>query len=139
MYGRTKLFSPFRIHFSVNHDLENSFLKHIYLFGQAGSLLLHALSSSCGEWGLLSSWGARASHCSGFSHRGAQALGCSGSVPAAQGLSILAPGLQSSGSAGVLHRLSCSKSCGLFPDQGLNLCLPRWPADALPSSHQGNH
>ena len=31
--------------------------------------------SSCGEWGLLSSCGARASHCSGFSCGGVQALG----------------------------------------------------------------
>ena len=31
--------------------------------------------SSCGEWGLLSSYGAWASHCSGFSCCGGRALG----------------------------------------------------------------
>ena len=32
--------------------------------------------------------------------------------------------------------LSCSVACGIFPDQGLNLCLLHWPADSLPLSHQ---
>ena len=46
------------------------------IFGHAGSLLPPALFSSCGEWGPLSSCGARASHCAGSSCCGAQALGC---------------------------------------------------------------
>ena len=46
----------------------------IYLFFTVvGSSLLHRLSSSCGEWGLLSSCSAQASHCSGFSCSGAWA------------------------------------------------------------------
>ena len=40
----------------------------------AGSLLLCGLSSSCEEWGLLSSWDVRASHGIGFFCYGAQAL-----------------------------------------------------------------
>ena len=52
--------------------------------------------SSCGQQGLLYSCGARASHCGGFSCCRAQAL--------EQGLS----------------------SCGIFPDQGLNLCPLHW-------------
>ena len=41
--------------------------------------------------------------------------------------SIVAPhGLQSTGSVVVAHRLSCSKSCGIFPDQGSNLCPLHW-------------
>ena len=42
-----------------------------------------------------------ASHCRGFSHRGAQALGTWGSVAAG-------------------HWLSCSVACGVFQEQGLN-------------------
>ena len=38
-------------------------LKCLFPFGCAGSLLLRELSSSCGEWGLLSSCGVQASHC----------------------------------------------------------------------------
>ena len=54
------LHSPIKIHI------------YIYIFGCAGSLMLHGFFSSCGERGPLSSC-ARASHCSGFSCCGAQA------------------------------------------------------------------
>ena len=30
------------------------------------------------------------------------------------------------------HGLSCSTACGIFPDQGLNLCLLHWLVDSLP-------
>ena len=46
----------------------------LFLFGCSVSLLLHRLFCSCSEQGLLSSYGAGASHCGGFSC-GAQALG----------------------------------------------------------------
>ena len=48
------------------------------MFARAGSLLQHGAFSSCGEQGLLSSCGGRASHCSGFSCCRAQALGHTG-------------------------------------------------------------
>ena len=35
-----------------------------------------------------------------------------------------APRLWSTGSVVVAHGLSCSMACGIFPDQGLNPCLP---------------
>ena len=58
--------------------------------------------SSCGERGLLSSCGAQASHCSGFSCHGQQALGAEVSVAA-----------RKLGSCGLLA-LECSgfSSCG---------------------------
>ena len=69
---------------------KNFFWIFIYLiFGCTASLLLHRGFSSCGKQRLLSSCGARASHCSGFSCCGAQALG-------------------HKGSALVVYRLSCS-------------------------------
>ena len=37
-----------------------------------------------------------------------------------------------------MHGLSCSKACGIFLDQGLNLCPLHWQADSLPLSHQGS-
>ena len=70
--------------------------------------------SSCGAGAPLCC-GARASHCSGFSCCRAQALGMQASVVAARGL-------QSAGSVVVAHGLSCSTACGIFPDQGSNLC-----------------
>ena len=42
------------------------------------------------------------------------------------------------GSVVVVHGLSCSTVCGIFPDQGLNLSLLCWQADSLPLSHQGS-
>ena len=66
--------------------------------------------------GLLCSCGVWASHCGGFSRYRAQALGNVGS------LTVLIV-LYSTGSTAVAHRLSCSVACGIFPDQGSNLCL----------------
>ena len=36
----------------------------------------------------------------------------------------------------VVQGLSCSKACGIFPDQGSNPCLLHWQADLLPQSCQ---
>ena len=33
-------------------------------------------------------------------------------------------------------RLSCSEECGIFPDQGLNLCPMHWRAGSYPLHHQ---
>ena len=48
-------------------------------------------------------------------------------------------GLQSmQASVVVVHRLSCSAACGIFPDQGSNPCLLHWQADSLALRHQGD-
>ena len=62
---------------------------------------------------LLSSCGAQASHCCGFS-------------------------LRSTASIVVARGLSCSTTCGIFWDEGSNPCLLHWQADSLPLSHQGS-
>ena len=67
--------------------------------------------SSGSEWGLLSNCGAWASPCSVLSCCTAQALGLRGSV-------VLA------------HGLSCPMACGIFPDQGSNLCPLHWQEDS---------
>ena len=87
-----------------------------FSFGTAGSLLLHRLFSSCSERRLLSRCGVWASHWGGFSCFRIQVLGL----------------------YTVVHRLSCSKACGIFPDQGSNPCLLHWQADSLPLRHQGS-
>ena len=73
----------------------------------------------------------QASHCGGFSCCGAQALGAWASV-------VVACRLQNAGSVVVAHGLSCSAACGIFLDQGLNLCRLHWPADSSPLHHQGS-
>ena len=64
-----------------------------------------SLFSSFGEWGLLSTFGAWASHCRGFSHFGAQAVGERASAVAARGL-------RSCGSRALEHRLRSCGTCG---------------------------
>ena len=58
------------------------------------------------------------------------------------GACTLQYGLGSWGSGALERRLnnglSCSVAWGVFPDQGLNSCLPHWLADSLPLSHQGS-
>ena len=76
---------------------------YLFTFGCTGSLMLFAWAfSSSGEWGLLSTCGAWASHCSGFSCCEAQVLGMWASV-------VVARRLSSCSSQAVECRLS---SCG---------------------------
>ena len=49
-----------------------------------------------------------------------------------------APGLSSSGSMAGHTALSCSTTCGIFPDEGSKLCLLCKQAGSLPLSHQGS-
>ena len=86
--------------------------------------------------GLLSSYGVPPSHHGGFSWCRAQALGHYHRPSVV--LVVVALGLQSTGSVGVERRHSCSVTCGIFPDQGLNPCLLDWQVDSLPLSHQGS-
>ena len=51
---------------------------------------------------------------------------------------VAASGFCSTGSKVVAHRLGCSASRGIFPDQGLNPCPLHWQADSVPLSHQGS-
>ena len=54
-------------------------------------------------------------------------------------ISVVAAGrLENLGSVAVLYRLSCSTACGIFPDQGSNLCLLHQQADFYPLCHQEN-
>ena len=52
---------------------------------------------------------------------------------------VMVPGLQSTGPIAMAHELSCSTACGIFLDQGLNLCLLYGRVDSLLLSHQGSH
>ena len=49
-----------------------------------------------------------------------------------------APGLWNTGLAVVAHELSPSEACGIFPDQGLSLCIRHWPADSFSLRHEGS-
>ena len=85
------------------------FLKLILFLAVLG---LHGCTqalSSCGEQGLLSSWGGWVSHCGRSLCCGAQTLGCVGSEAAARGL-------HSTDSEVVIHGLSCFAAYGILPN-----------------------
>ena len=117
-----------------------NYLVPLFFFspGCARSLLLHGLSSNFGVWGLLCILGVQASRCCGFSCCRARALGCTGFSSCdtwAQQLGL--PALSTASAVG-LHWLRCSGACGIFLDQGLNLCLLHQQTDSLPPSHQAS-
>ena len=76
-----------------------------------GCSLLRGLFPSCGERGLLSSCGVKASL-------------------------VAEPGLWETDSIVVVHGLICALAHGIFPNQEANSCLLHWQADSLPLSHQ---
>ena len=78
--------------------------------------------------------------CMGFSLPIAMAFSCCRAQPlGTQGSAVPAPELQNTGSVVVPYRLSCSiPACGIFPDQGSDLCLLHWQADSLSLSYQSS-
>ena len=67
-------------------------------------------------------------------HSSSQCAGLSLSRP----LLLRSPGSRRAGSVVVAHGPSCSVACGIFPDQGSNLCSLHWQADSQPLCHQGS-
>ena len=107
---------------SSAHFLVGFFFFKMYLFLAVLGLCCWMQASSrasCGEQGLFSSCCVQASHCGVVSGCGARALGSWVSVV-------------------VAHGLSCPTTCGIFPDQELNLCPLPWQADSEPLDHQGS-
>ena len=47
--------------------------------------------------------------------------------------------LSSCGSPSLECGLSCSEACGIFPDEGLNLCLLHWRADSCTTKEVLDH
>ena len=67
-------------------------------------------------------------------HSSSRCAGLSLSWP----LLLRSTGSRRAGSAAVAHGPSCSTACGIFPDQGSNLCPLHWQADSQPLRHQGS-
>ena len=62
---------------------------------------------------------------------------CAG-LSLSQPLLLRSTGSRCEGSVIVAHGPSCSAACGIFPNQGLNLCPLHWQADSQPLRHQGS-
>ena len=83
----------------------------IYLFfGCSGSSMLHELVSSCGERVLLCSC------CALWLLIAVASLVAEHGLQGTQASAVAAPGLYSTGSVVVAHRLNCSRACGIFLD-----------------------
>ena len=67
-------------------------------------------------------------------HSSSRCAGLSLSRP----LLLQSTGSRRTGSVVVAHGPSCSVACGIFPDQGSNLCPLHWQADSQPLCHQGS-
>ena len=67
-------------------------------------------------------------------HSSSRCVGLSLSRP----LLLRSTGSRRAGSVIVAHGPSCSAACGIFPDQGSNLCPLHWQADFQPLRHQGS-
>ena len=124
-------------HCSFNFFFDALFIC-LFIFGCSRSPLLHRLFSSCGEWGLLPSWGAWAFHGGGLSCCRARALGTGLQQLQPAGSVAGAPRHWSTGSVIVARGFSCSMVCGILQDQGSNPCLLHWQADSWSLSHQGS-
>ena len=102
---------------------------------------LAALGLRCCTWAfwlslVAASGGYTSLRCVGFSLWWLLLLWSTGSRRA--GSVVVALRLQSAGSVVVVHRLSCSTACGIFPGQGSNPCPLHWQVDSLPLCHQGS-
>ena len=71
---------------------------------------------------------------SGGGHSSSRCAGLSLSQP----FLLRSTGSRCAGSVVVAYRPSRSVACGIFPDQGLNLCPLHWQADSQPLRHQGS-
>ena len=86
--------------------------------------------SSCGEWELISSCSARASHC-GFSCFRAQALGCEGFI-LAYGLSNCSSRAPECSSVAVALGQSCVSVCWVFLNhRTVDLCIAKVDSEPL--------
>ena len=68
---------------------------------------------------------------------GHSSLRCAG-LSLSRPLLLRSTGSRRAGSVIAAHGPSCSAACGIFPDQGLNLCPLHWQADSQPLCYQGS-
>ena len=69
--------------------------------------------------------------------RGHSSSRCAG-LSLSRPLFLRSTGSRRAGSVVVAHGPSCSAACGIFPDQGSNLCPLHRQADSQPLRHQGS-
>ena len=103
------------------------------LFLMKASFFLYFLISFWLCWVFVSVRGLSLVAASG-GHSSSRCMGLSLSWP----LLLRSTSSRRAGSVIVAHGPSCSTACGIFPDQGSNLCPLHWQADSQPPRHQGS-
>ena len=103
---------------------------YVFVLGCAGFSLLRRLFSSCSEWELFLDVVCGLLFVVASLVAEDRLWFMPASVVAAGGSVVAVPGLQSTGSIAETHGLSCSKACGIFLDQGLNVSLLYWQANS---------
>ena len=110
-------------------------LFYLFIFGCTGSPLMHGLFSSCGERGYSLVLCRLPIVVASLAAEGGL-WGLWAPVAVARGLCSCSSLASSTGSVVMALRLTHSRACGIFPDQGLNPCLLHWQVDSFPLSHQ---
>ena len=136
------------LHFFFFFFLKNFTYLFIYpfIFGCVGSSFLCEGFLQLQQAGATLHCDARASLCWVFisvrglspvaASRGHSSLRCAGLSPSRP--LLRSTGSRRAGSVVVVHGLSCSAACGIFPDQRSNPCPLHWQADSQPLRHQGS-
>ena len=129
---------PFGISPILPYRYECYFLNYfiISVLGCTGSWLLSKGFLWLQRMGATLRCGAQAFHRGGVFLQSMGSGACGFQQPRHRGLLAVARGLQSMGSVTVIQDLRCSVVCGIFSEQGSNLCSLHWHADSLPLSHQ---
>ena len=104
------------------------FIKDLFIFDCAGSLLMHVRFLQLRRAGATLYL-----KCAGFSWWW---LLWQSTVPGHVGSVVGTPWLSSTGSVVVALGPSCSMAWGIFLDQGPNPCVLHWQTGSLPLSHQ---
>ena len=112
---------------------ELSLMPFSFFFFFFFNLFIYLFIYLCLCWVFVSVWGLSLV-AAGGGYSSSQCAGLSLSWP----LLLRSTGSRRTGSIIVAHEPSCSKACGIFPDQGSNPCPLHWQADSQPLSHQGS-
>ena len=112
-----------RVFFFVRLLIPFFFCNYLFIFDCSESFLLGVDSASLWQTGAALGCGARASCCGGFSGYRARAAGAWASAVVQAGSAVVACGLWGMwASVVVAQGHSYSAACGIFLDQGSNLC-----------------
>ena len=126
-------FSPHRFFFPYSLSMRNLVVVNMDVHFFKINLFIYLFIYFWLSWVFVSVWGLSLVAAS----RGHSSSRCAG-LSLSRPLLLRSTGSRCAGSVIVAHGPSCSAACGIFPDQGSNLCPLHWQADSQPLCHQGS-